>query len=307
MKAYNPENFLVLVIDDVRQNLILVGNILEEAGYNTTFASSGHQGLVRAKLANPDLILLDLMMPNIDGLKVCELLKSDLNLAEIPVIFLTASNDKQHLIEAFSQGAVDYVTKPFNKLELLARVKNHLQLKDTQQQLKQALSELEQLVKIDFLTGIYNRRSFFALAQEELKRSQQNLNTFSILMLDLDNFKTINDSYSHVIGDLVLKNFVEIINKNLNNNTYFARFGGEEFIMLLPKTNLSEARKIAENLIKKVAQETLIIEEFLIEITVSIGGSNYRETDKSVEMIIQRADHALYEAKKTGRNRVCCA
>lgn len=307
MKPYNPKNFLVLVVDDVRQNLILLSNILEDAGYNTTFANSGNQGLERAKLAKPDLILLDLMMPDIDGLKVCQLIKADPNLAETPIIFLTASNDKEHLIEAFSQGAVDYITKPFNKFELLARVKTHLQLKDTEKQLKQALSELEQLVKIDFLTGIYNRRSFFLLAQEEFKRSRQELNDFSILMLDIDHFKKINDIYSHVVGDRVLKNFVEIIKKNKETEGYFARFGGEEFIMLLPKTNIDKATTIAENLRKKVAKETLIVDDFVIDITVSIGGATYCHDDKSVEMIIQRADHALYEAKKTGRNRVCFA
>jgi len=305
MKSYNPENFLVLVVDDVKQNLILLGDILEDAGYKTTFASSGRLGLERAQSAQPDLILLDLMMPDLDGLKVCDLLKDEPSLAETPVIFLTASNDKQHLIQAFSKGAVDYVTKPFNKHELLARVKTHLQLKDTTEQLKQALEEVDKLAKKDFLTNIDNRRSFFTIAQEYYNRSQLQLSPFSLLILDIDNFKKINDSYTHVIGDLVIKFLVETVQKIDINIGCFARLGGEEFIILLPETELNQGLIIAETIRKTISKQALINDSLVIDFTVSIGVASYQESDTSLEMIIQRADNALYQAKQQGRNRVC--
>ncbi len=142
MQPFNPAEFLILVVDDVSKNLQILGSILDEVGYSTTFAISGIQALERLETAKPDLILLDMMMPDMNGLEVCSILKSDPDTAEIPVIFLTASRDKQHIIQAFNQGAVDYLTKPFNTRELLARVRNHLELKHTRDQLKKALQEL---------------------------------------------------------------------------------------------------------------------------------------------------------------------
>ncbi len=142
MQPFNPAEFLILVVDHVSKNLQTLGAILDEVGYSTTFAISGIQALERLETAKPDLILLDMMMPDMNGLEVCSILKSDPDTSEIPVIFLTASRDKQHILQAFDQGAVDYLTKPFNTRELLARVRNHLELKHTKDQLKKALQEL---------------------------------------------------------------------------------------------------------------------------------------------------------------------
>lgn len=142
MQPFNPAEFLILVVDDVSKNLQILGSILDEVGYSTTFAISGIQALERLDTAKPDLILLDMMMPDMNGLEVCSILKSDPDTAEIPVIFLTASQETEHILQAFDKGAVDYLTKPFNTRELLARVRNHLELKHTRDQLKKALKEL---------------------------------------------------------------------------------------------------------------------------------------------------------------------
>ncbi len=142
MQPFNPAEFLILVVDDVSKNLQILGSILDEVGYSTTFAISGLQALERLETAKPDLILLDMMMPDMNGLEVCSILKSDPDTAEIPVIFLTASQETEHILQAFDKGAVDYLTKPFNTRELLARVRNHLELKHTRDQLKKALKEL---------------------------------------------------------------------------------------------------------------------------------------------------------------------
>lgn len=142
MQPFNPADFLILVVDDVSKNLQILGSILDEVGYSTTFAISGMQALERLETTKPDLILLDIMMPDMDGLQICSILKSKPETCDIPVIFLTASQDSEHIIQAFDKGAVDYLTKPFNTRELLARVRNHLELKHTRDQLKKALKEL---------------------------------------------------------------------------------------------------------------------------------------------------------------------
>ncbi|MBD2180932.1 response regulator [Planktothrix sp. FACHB-1355] len=147
MKPFNPEHFLILVVDDISQNLQVIGEMLEDLGYETTFATSGKQALERVQTAQPDLILLDLMMPGMNGLEVCSKLKANPALAELPIVFLTASNEEDHLLQAFDMGAVDYVTKPFKKPELLARVRTHLELKYLREQLKESLQERDLLAQ----------------------------------------------------------------------------------------------------------------------------------------------------------------
>lgn len=198
---FNPANFLILVVDDLVQNLQLLGELLEDEGYNVTFATSGQEGLDRSRTTQPDLILLDLMMPNMNGWEVCEQLKNEPYLAEIPVIFLTASHEKQHLIHAFEQGAVDYITKPFNIYELLARVKTHLQIKHLTDLLKKALERAEKLAMTDSLTEIYNRRYWLTIAQQEFNRTCRYDRSFSVVIFDLDNFKKLNDTYGHLMGE----------------------------------------------------------------------------------------------------------
>ncbi len=304
MIPFNSEQFLILVVDDVSQNLQVVGSILDEIGYATTFATSGEQAIKRVKTAKPDLILLDLMMPEMNGLEVCQSLKSDPLNQEIPIIFVTASNEKEHLIQAFEQGAVDYVTKPFSVPELLARVKTHLELKHTQDQLKKALLELEKLATTDSLTGIYNRRQLFVIGEQELQRSYRNNRPLSLLLLDLDYFKKINDLYGHSIGDQALILMAQTTLKSLRNSDFFCRFGGEEFVVILPETTLSEASEIAERLRFNLAEVSLFSQSETISFTVSIGVTSSTPSPCAFDLLLNRADQALYQAKHQGRNRV---
>ncbi|MDP5018043.1 MAG: response regulator, partial [Dolichospermum sp.] len=207
MTRLNPENCLILVVDDVLLNLQVMAQALESAGYEITLASSGNQALERMQLVRPDLILLDLMMPDMNGFEVCDKIKSDLSLADIPIIFITASNEQEHILQAFDKGAVDYVVKPFNTYELLARVRTHLELRYTQNQLKKMLEEQKELVKsleklanTDSLTGVWNRRYLLNIAEQETKRSRRYNRPLSVLMIDIDHFKNVNDTYGHAIG-----------------------------------------------------------------------------------------------------------
>ncbi|NET89851.1 MAG: diguanylate cyclase [Kamptonema sp. SIO1D9] len=311
MNKFNSKDFLILVVDDLNQNLQVIGDILENEGYETTFATSGEQAITRVQTAEPDLVILDLMMPEINGLEVCRILKQELKLHEIIVVFLTASNEKKYLIKAFEMGAVDYITKPFHAAELLARVKNHLELKQTRDELNKVLEQqkhliekLEKLATTDPLTGILNRRHFFNIANKEIDRYHRYNCNFSLLMLDIDHFKHINDSYGHSLGDEVLKSMTQTVLKSLRKADSFGRFGGEEFAILLPETDLETATEVAERIRKTIAKLTISTVDKLVKITVSIGVTTCKMKDESLEILLQRADKALYQAKKLGRDRV---
>ena len=303
-RPFEPESFLILVVDDVTKNLQLVMEILEQIGYETTFATGGKKALERLETVKPDLILLDLMMPDMGGLEVCEILKADPRYQKIPVIFLTASNEQESLIDAFAKGAVDYVTKPFHSAELLARVRTHLELKQARDDLHEAYEALERLVVVDPLTGVANRRAIDTFTQEEYERAQRYKTDFSLLMIDLDHFKKVNDIYGHYIGDECLKIVAEKLDNSLRTVDQFGRFGGEEFVAILPETSLTEAIKVAERLRIAVHQLVPDIKDFSSSLSVSIGVSGFQEKDQSPMDIFKRADQALYEAKEMGRNLV---
>lgn len=314
MTPFTPENCLILIVDDASQNLQLLGDILEQAGYFTTFATSGRQAIERVKTANPDLILLDLMMPDMDGLEVCERLKLNAELADIPVIFITACPNQKSLLDAFEKGAVDYVIKPFNVLELLARVRTHLELKYSRDRLKKLLRERSQLTKelqrlatTDPLTGAWNRRQFFTLAEREFNRACRYHCPFCLFMIDIDYFKKINDTYGHATGDLVLIQIAKAIASTLRESDFFGRIGGEEFVAILPETTLDNGAIVADRLRKNLANLDISAQGKPVKITASIGLAIYQVEDESIDAILQRADEALYQAKNHGRDRIFTA
>jgi len=304
MANYNPKNFLILAVDDNSVNRILLEKLLKKEGYKITILGSSEEVMPYLADITPDIILLDLMMPNINGLELCESIKLNPNFQEIPVIFLTASDEKKDLLKAFNLGAVDYITKPFHNQELLARIKNHLELKFTRDELKKALIELEKLAKTDDLTGISNRRNFLALAQREFNLARRQKRYFSLLILDIDYFKTINDTYGHPIGDKVIQFVANKCVESVRKEDLCARWGGEEFIIFLSETDLEGAVMVANRIRMGVDQETIEIEDHQINVTVSIGVSVYNNDDASVNQTISRGDMALYRAKNEGRNRV---
>ena len=305
MEPFNPRQFLVLVVDDSTNNLRVVGTMLDAVGYITAFATSGKEALERVKVTRPDLILLDLMMPEMDGLETCEHLQAIPDHREIPVIFLTASNNKDNLIQAFERGAVDYITKPFNDLELLARVKTHLELKHTRDELRKALADLEKLATTDPLTGIPNRRHLLNRGQKELTLARQGDRPVSVLSIDIDRFKNINDTYGHAVGDEALKVMVDATLKALREEDSFGRFGGEEFLVFLPETNTKEAANLADCIRRTIAEASVpVAESNVLQLTVSIGVATYWCDGETIESVLKKADDALYQAKNNGRDRV---
>lgn len=304
MIKFRPEDCLVLVVDDVSKNLQLAVEILDSAGYATTFASSGKQAIERAKTANPDLILLDLMMPEMGGIEVCQRLKSDNLYAHIPIIFVTASNEKEDILNAFDSGAIDYVTKPFHNWELLARVKIHLELKKTQEELKNINSKLEKLVRTDSLTGVNNRREILSFGDKEFKRCCRYRRYFSVLVIDIDYFKHINDTFGHALGDKTLITVAWAIKNCLRQVDGFGRFGGEEFVAILPETALEDAKTTAQRICQVINQLNIELDQQKVRVTASIGVATFSPQDNNLEEVIKRADHAMFAAKNQGRNQV---
>ena len=340
LHPFNPEKFLILVVDDMRINRQLLIEILDTAGYGTTFAISGKQALERVKVTEIDLILLDLMMPEINGIEVCKLLKEDENTAHIPVIFLTAVTETNNVLNAFEAGAVDYVTKPFRTPELLARIKIHLDLKRTKDELEKAYEEMKRIAATDELTGIPNRRSIVNFGRQEFALSKRYNSPFAVLMIDVDKFKTINDTHGHDIGDEALKMMVnvtlnclrkvdyigrleteeealkkqarlvqletqtETLVKTSDLEAHLGRLGGEEFVVVLPQTDLKGAYIAAQRVCKAMPQETLQLGDKIVRITVSIGVATYDPKDEKMDDVLKRADLALFAAKKNGRNKV---
>ena len=311
MELFQPNECLILIVDDVPNNLRLLDEILDEMSYNTIFANSGKQAveIVEKHTIQIDLILLDLMMPEMDGIEVCTIIKSNPMCQDIPVIFITADESPQSLLNAFKTGAIDYLKKPLDKAELLLRVENQLKLnkvyaglRRSNDELLEAYALLQQLATVDPLTGLENRRSLMDFSEVQLKLAQRYKSFFSILLIDLDYFKKINDTYGHLIGDEILKNIAKILKESLRNVDHIGRFGGEEFIVILPNTTLKNAVLVAEKVRDAIANFVHNIEEQNIQTTVSIGIASYNPLDDDVNQIIERADHALYTAKSSGRN-----
>lgn len=313
MDTYAPGDFLIMLVDDSQQNLELILEILENHGYGTLVATSGSQALEQLEKIIPDLILLDLMMPDINGFEVCQRLKQSDRCKEIPVIFVTASHNADHILEAFEQGAEDYIMKPYKYAEVLARVKTHLHLHRVKDELEQALMDKEILIKrlealahTDELTKILNRREIFRLAQEEFERARRYENPFALVTMDLDHFKQINDHYGHAIGDQALVIFTETCQANIHKNDRFGRVGGEEFLLLLPQANYAKAQATAARINQEVAKIEIPIGDCdVLKFTVSLGITLYSQEDSSLDDMINRADQALYAAKNEGRNTFC--
>ena len=315
----------ILVVDDTLQNLRLLIGILSEQGYEVRPADSGQAALMTVEVKAPDLILLDIDMPGIDGYEVCQRLKNNKNTCNIPVIFISALDEVFDKVKAFDVGGIDYIPKPFQVEEVLARVETHLALYQLQKQLekknrileetniqlkreievrKHTEAKLEELAITDSLTKLYNRRHFFDLAKLEFTRSKRYHLNLAAMMIDLDHFKQINDYYGHRVGDCVLETVSWHLHTGIRSTDILGRYGGEEFILLLPQTSLADGQILAERLRKTIAMEKIVIEEHSISTTISIGLTMLMETDKTIDMLINRADQALYAAKRAGRNQV---
>ncbi len=291
-------NKTILVVDDTVSNLDILENILDK--YDVMDATNGEDALQIVNEEKIDLILLDIMMPDMDGYEVCERLKENLDTKDIPIIFITAKTDEESIEKAYDVGGSDYITKPFRPKELLARINRELKLQDLQ-------NELKLLASTDPMTKLYNRRYFTKTAEHIFEISKRDNKPLSNIMLDIDKFKNVNDTYGHKVGDEVIIAFANTLMKDQRKSDVSCRYGGEEFVILLPNTSLEGASIVAQKIREDI--ETLVLKLISnedLKFTISLGVSIVNiEKEKNIELALKRADDALYEAKESGRNRVC--
>jgi diguanylate cyclase (GGDEF)-like protein len=312
----------ILVADDNPTNVLLLQRALSKHGYRVLTADNGQAALELARQARPDLLLLDVMMPQHDGLEVCRLLKSDPETAPIPIIFVTARVDSDEVVRALTMGGSDYITKPFILKEVLARIAVHLRLRQFENELVKRNQELERLsaqladmnvelarlTRKDPLTGLLNRRAWFETMLLEQERCRRYHSAYSILLLDVDYFKAFNDSQGHQAGDDCLTRVAGSITAGCRALDLIGRYGGEEFIVLAPETDNAGGLALAERIHACVADMKLPHPASPTSpwLTVSIGVAT-SAPDEPWESVVRRADEALYTAKQNGRNQTCAA
>lgn len=297
---------LILVVDDVLTNIQLLGAYLTSVGYAVEAARDGQEALEKVVTCKPDLILLDVMMPKINGFEVCLSLKKEQASSFIPVIMVTGLNEVEYKVKAMEAGADDFVTKPFNRLELLTRVKSLLRIKQLYEEVENAKESLRQLSITDGLTGLFNHRYFKEHLDQELNRARRHNLHVSMVMADIDHFKKYNDRYGHPAGDSLLTAVGHLFKDNIRKIDLAARYGGEEFSLVLVETNKQSAAIVAEK-IKKLIDEhsfTSVNGNGGHHVTISMGVSTFPDDAATSDELIKIADDRLYRAKKNGRNRV---
>lgn len=297
------ERAVILIVDDEISNIEIMNATLEES-YEICFATSGEQALETARSILPDLILLDVLMPGLNGFDVCRALKQDKLLADVPVIFTTGLGDTEDEVRGLSLGAIDYVTKPIQPVILRARVNNHIELKRLRDQ-------LAEMAVTDALTGLSNRRRLEQALMTETNRLARTGEWLSVIMLDIDFFKQFNDTYGHPAGDRCIAMVASALNRAVHRAAdVSARYGGEEFACVLPGTDLEAAMVIARDIHAHVATLAIPHERSAVSphVTVSMGVASARcLPGMSPSLWTANADSQLYRSKGSGRNQIAGA
>lgn len=318
--------FKILIVDDIPKNIQLAANILQKEGYQMAFAQNGKSALSQAQSNRFDLILLDVMMPDMDGFAVCEQLRKNSATRNIPLIFLTAKNLSESIVKGFEVGAMDYVTKPFHGAELLARVKTHLELfrsreelKKVNQQLKDEIAERMQveedlrkseekfryLAVHDNLTGLKNTRYLYQSLSDLITASAADGNPFSLIFLDIDNFKQVVDKYGHLNGSQALAEVSATIRESIAKPAYGVAYGGDEFVVVLPGFNKKQAMQKAEEIRTRMKGTLYLVNRgHQVRLQASYGVSTYPDDAIDMTGLLAQADRAMFDIKSKGKDAV---
>ncbi len=302
----------ILIVEDNKSLNEILCKIVQSEGYSSVSASTGKEAIEKIRDNGPfDLVLLDIMLPDpdappglgIDGLEVCRQIKEDPALKETLIFMVTVKDQPDDIMKGIDAGADDYITKPFNTTLLIAKIKAMLRIKRLQDELISKNRLLEEMAVTDGLTGIPNYRHLIDKLDEEIRRSRRYRTPFSMILLDLDNFKEVNDTYGHRHGDFVLKSVAGAIHQGLRETDLLARYGGDEFGVLLTQTDQNGSKKVAEQILNRLSDPVLADgREHMIAVSIGLVSFSPGQTESSDEVIIA-ADEALYQAKKLGGNQ----
>ncbi|RCJ33361.1 diguanylate cyclase response regulator [Nostoc punctiforme NIES-2108] len=311
----SPSETNILVVDDTPDNLRLLAKMLELQGYTIRKSLNGRMALQAAYRHPPDLILLDINMPEMNGYEVCQQLKASTTTDQIPIIFISGFDQINDKVHAFELGGQDYITKPFEELEVLMRVKNQLLIKQQHQQLREqnqhledeiqerlkAEAEVRKLSLTDELTGLYNRRGFFWLANHQFKIARRTQIFCCLLFVDLDGLKQINDSLGHEIGDRIIIDTAQLLKKTFRESDIVARIGGDEFVVFVSTCSPDNTDEFCPRLqvnIDRFNKE----HNYSYQLSISIGATQCALNENvSLEQLLEEADKLMYEHKRAKR------
>lgn len=314
-----PTALRVLIVEDMPSQRLVLGKQVQTLGFEVATAEDGKDALALMESHPPHILLTDWVMPRLDGVQLCQLTRASDWGTLIYIIMLTAHGDADRLVEAFDAGADDYLNKPVNPRELLARLRAGKRVVQLQaelarqaenlrlmnEQLAAANRQLFNFAHIDALTGLPNRRYIVGRLEQEWAAYSRRQDPLSLILLDIDHFKQINDAHGHHTGDLVLERIADILRHEVRAADTVARFGGEEFLIITPGSPLAGARQVAERIRTTIEREASSIDGLCLNVTASFGIAGATPETKNYESLLQRADVALYQAKGDGRNRVC--
>jgi two-component system cell cycle response regulator len=300
----------ILLVEDSKAQAAITKESLVRSGYDVIWAQNGVSAIKAVKTNSPHIILLDLLLPDMSGTEVCRWLKMNADTKAIPVIMLTVKGTVKDKVSGIEAGADDYLPKPYNDIELNARIYAALrtkalqdELREKNKQLSELLLKVEALAVTDPLTGLFNRRHLQTVVETEWKKMKRYGQTITCLLIDIDDFKSVNDTYGHRAGDSVLVDIAHILKEDLRETDTIARWGGEEFIAILSHTDRDQGMMIAQRILEMVSTHKL---EQIPDrrITVSIGLSFAGSSSGTYDGLFNDADAALYDAKRKGKNRV---
>lgn len=298
MAAEEPYSPMILIVDDHPDNVEVLKVRLEALGYRTVTASDGESALELVFESPPDLILLDVMMPHMDGNEVARRIKADKSLPYIPIIMQTALDTTQSKVDGLDSGADDYITKPINYAELQARMTASLRIKSLQ-------DKLAEMAITDALTGVFNRRHLDVTLDEMFDHSERLHEPLALAMFDIDHFKRVNDKHGHQVGDIVLAQFAQHLKHLARDIDRIGRYGGEEFMVLLPGTVPDAGVTFAERVRQEVEKHQFKHDGGALTCTISVGVAGWQHPRiQTRQQLVKAADDALYVAKSIGRNNV---
>ena len=302
-------HFPILIVEDNPVSRRLLEKTLIKAGHEVTSVENGRKALELFNEKFFPIVLTDWMMPEMDGLELCRAIRKDTSKGYVFIVLLTAKHSKDDIVSGLEAGADDYLTKPPNHPELIARIKTGIRILELERSLKKANEEIRILSVTDPLTGCYNRGYMTERLPQEIRRAKRYRHSLSLVLCDIDHFKRLNDTYGHQVGDRILKEFVQWIIQSIRNGVdWLARYGGEEFLIVIPETDTKGACYTAERLRRIISQKAIKIQGKRIHITASFGvtGIDPDTPDEKIspEAMINQADKYLYQAKQEGRNRV---